>query len=98
MARAHELELRDWFAGQALAGILTSPGTPRPGESPMDQHADAVAEQAYAYADAMLKLRRNGADTPAGDVPDAFGPAEEVAERAAGPRSRRAPKRRGTSR
>jgi hypothetical protein len=49
------LELRDWLAGQALVGILMNPSTPRAGESPLEEHADALAEQAYAYADAMLK-------------------------------------------
>ena len=51
------LELRDWLAGQALAGILMNPNTPRAGEGPLEEHADAIAEQAYAYADALLRRR-----------------------------------------
>lgn len=45
------MSLRDWFAGQALAGIQANP------------HFDLVhgeeytAERAYAYADAMLSAR-----------------------------------------
>lgn len=45
--RYHGMTLRDWFAGQALAGLLANsghfPGNP--------------AEAAYRYADAMLAAR-----------------------------------------
>jgi hypothetical protein len=44
----HGMTLRDWFAGQALAGRLAD-GT--------DGLRQSVAEEAYAYADAMLKAR-----------------------------------------
>jgi hypothetical protein len=54
----NEQDLCDWFAGQALAGILMNGNTPRAGESPLDVHAASVAEQAYAYADAMLRERQ----------------------------------------
>ena len=52
-----DMDLRDWFAGQALMGLLMSPGTPRVGETPIEEHAQSLAEQAYAFADAMLRLR-----------------------------------------
>lgn len=41
------LSIRDWFAGQAIAGLAldTAPGA-------------AVAEQAYTLADAMLEARK----------------------------------------
>jgi hypothetical protein len=42
------MTLRDYFAGQALAGRLAD-GT--------DGLRQSVAEEAYAYADAMLKAR-----------------------------------------
>jgi hypothetical protein len=46
------MTLRDWFAGQALAGILASyAGAPR-----LPDGWD-LAEKAYAAADAMLKQR-----------------------------------------
>lgn len=45
------MSLRDWFAGQALAGIL--------GASPPPFCEDA-AEDAYRYADAMLAERSRG--------------------------------------
>lgn len=40
------MSLRDWFAGQALGGILTRGGGPK------------VASEAYAVADAMIKARK----------------------------------------
>lgn len=43
--------LRDWFAGQALAGWLASFG---PGEA---VKAESVAEFSYEIADAMLAAR-----------------------------------------
>lgn len=46
------MSLRDWFAGQALAGMLSSDGRPTG-----DQ---AKAEWAYDLADAMLKAREGG--------------------------------------
>lgn len=45
--------LRDWFAGQALVGMIPTPRAP--GVLPMT--IDNMAEAAYRYADAMLKAR-----------------------------------------
>ena len=45
--------LRDWFAGQALVGLIPTPR--QPGVLPMS--IDGMAEAAYKYADAMLKAR-----------------------------------------
>jgi hypothetical protein len=42
------MTLRDYFAGQALAGRLAD-GT--------DRLRQSVAEEAYAYADAMIEAR-----------------------------------------
>jgi hypothetical protein len=49
------MTLRDWFAGQALGAMLTNPAAG-------SADKDAVAEQAYHYADAMLaqKEKHNG--------------------------------------
>ncbi len=42
------MSLRDWFAGQALAGNLGNPWS---------SHEDSVASRCYKIADAMLKAR-----------------------------------------
>lgn len=42
------MSLRDWFAGQALAGWLADGATPNP---------EDAAGRAYGYADAMLGAR-----------------------------------------
>ena len=44
------MTLRDWFAGQALVGMLTR-------EEAGNADKDMVACQAYYYADAMLAAR-----------------------------------------
>lgn len=46
------MTLRDWFAGQALAGILAT--------LPTQYDIKDNAEDAYAYADAMLAERGKG--------------------------------------
>lgn len=38
------MTLRDWFAGQAIQGVMLTQSTPQ-----------LIAEEAYAIADAMLK-------------------------------------------
>ena len=45
------MSLRDWFAGQALAGIHANQ------HCDMDYGEYHIAKRAYAYADAMLKAR-----------------------------------------
>lgn len=45
------MSLRDWFAGQALAGLAASWVTERPGRW------EKAAEEAYGMADAMLAAR-----------------------------------------
>lgn len=50
------MSLRDWFAGQALAGQLAF----SPHDSFEKLHKpDEVAERMYAFADAMLAARSN---------------------------------------
>lgn len=46
-------ELRDYFAGQALVGMLPMPS--RPGVLPLS--VEQMAERAYEYADALLRAR-----------------------------------------
>jgi len=47
------MSLRDWFAGQALSGMLSS----AEGEGALWL---AYAKDAYAMADAMLNVRKRG--------------------------------------
>ena len=59
------MTLRDWFAGQALAAVVTDAlmfnfRMIAAGNEPALRELD-VAEQAYAYADAMLKARGGAA-------------------------------------
>jgi hypothetical protein len=49
------MSLRDWFAGQALTGIVTLAGNL--GTRGAETLAEAAARQAYAAADAMLAKR-----------------------------------------
>jgi hypothetical protein len=49
--RVSGMTLRDWFAGQALAGLTADPDMP---------DAARCAALAYAYADAMLRARESG--------------------------------------
>lgn len=55
----HGMTLRDWFAGQALAGMLANPNTTGPA-SPASALPSAVATFSYAIADAMLAERAKG--------------------------------------
>lgn len=49
---SYGMTLRDWFAGQALAGLLVNA---------IPVHLDIDAKNAYAAADAMLAARKGGA-------------------------------------
>jgi hypothetical protein len=54
-----DAELRDWFAGQALGGIMANSHYPAQGsEEPFDQYAARVTEGAYKIAEAMMKQGR----------------------------------------
>jgi hypothetical protein len=50
-SRQDDMSLRDWFAGQALTGMLAA-------DANIGAHWTAFAEDAYRVADAMLKARK----------------------------------------
>jgi hypothetical protein len=59
MEDVKDMELRDWFAGQALGGMLASAQYPRQGSGePFDQFAARVTDTAYRLAEAMMKEGR----------------------------------------
>jgi hypothetical protein len=49
------MSLRDWFAGQALAGLVFH-------NDYGARSDDEIANGAYAYADAMIAARKGGAE------------------------------------
>lgn len=51
------MSLRDWFAGQALLGMLAHSTRYRPREGASSNWHDAIAEEAGQLADAMLAER-----------------------------------------
>jgi hypothetical protein len=51
------LTLRDWFAGQALSGLLAHHGA-------TDMEMEARIRRAYVVADAVLSYRRTQGGTP----------------------------------
>jgi hypothetical protein len=59
MADMKDIELFDWFAGQALGGILANAHFPPQGSGePFDQFAARIIDNAYRLADAMLREGR----------------------------------------
>lgn len=61
------MSLRDWFAGQALAGFLATMANPKAVDAVYDEAAQMgrsfnqqLATDAYARADAMLAARKAG--------------------------------------
>jgi hypothetical protein len=72
MAEEQEMDLRDWFAGHALQGLLAGPNAPKKSaaESP-EQYATRMAEEAYLFAEAMMREQAKLAGRSAGPVEDA---------------------------
>ena len=59
MIDVKDVELGDWFAGQALLGILSNSHYPTQSSGePFDQYAARVTDSAYRIADAMMKQGR----------------------------------------
>jgi hypothetical protein len=51
------MSLRDWFAGQALAGWLASYGDTHEHPATVSGGADRIADLSYQLADALLQSR-----------------------------------------
>ena len=53
------MSVRDWFAGQALAGLLAAPADAVSQDLGPNarRHPDIAADAAYMIADAMLRVR-----------------------------------------
>ncbi|RYG88630.1 MAG: hypothetical protein EON59_03785 [Alphaproteobacteria bacterium] len=58
------MSLRDWFAGQALAGMTANAEIARVIQAVARRHgvdeAEAMAMSCYGHADAMIEARKNG--------------------------------------
>jgi len=50
------MTLRDYFAGQALVGLLAARHI-NPHDYPLKRAAEISAEKSYAFADAMIEAR-----------------------------------------
>lgn len=64
------MTLRDWFAGQFMAGAAASrwfTDHAHHGDAPSDTYS-GLAANAYAYADAMLEARNANANRESADV------------------------------
>ena len=59
---SNEMSLRDYFAGKALQGYLSSVAT----DFEPVEFATRIAEDAYCIADAMLKARASNAELTGG--------------------------------
>jgi hypothetical protein len=68
MEGMQHIDLRDWFAGQALVGILANSQYPTQASGePFDQFAGKVTDSAYKIAESMIKQgRRMKKDMTAG--------------------------------
>jgi hypothetical protein len=56
--QAPGMTLRDYFAGQALAGILANPGTVARSREELDEISGKVTRASFMTADAMLAARK----------------------------------------
>jgi len=58
--RQDGMPLRDWFAGQVLAGVMGSPGVLTAFADVGGSTKEVIAASCYEQADAMLQARTGG--------------------------------------
>ena len=63
MADVKDMDLRDWFAGQALSALIIQSTSLSLGGDPMRKKGSLFAERAYEFADAMMDERKKRAVT-----------------------------------
>jgi hypothetical protein len=51
------MDLRDWFAGQALNALVATERISPLGDSPFHHYHHGLAERAYEYAEQMMQER-----------------------------------------
>ncbi len=63
METVKDMDLRDWFAGQALAALIIQSTSLSLGSDPLRKKGSLFAERAFEFADAMMeeKKKRGGA-------------------------------------
>jgi hypothetical protein len=65
MTDVKDMDLRDWFAGQALAALIIQSTSLSLGSDPLRKKGSLFAERAYEFADAMIEERKKrGGGTP----------------------------------
>jgi hypothetical protein len=68
MVDVKDIDLRDWFAGQALGGLLSNTQfPPQTSGEPLDQFVARVTESAYRIAESMIqhgRRLRQGTSSP----------------------------------
>ena len=70
MPDVKDIDLRDWFAGAALIGMLSRPPQPySPEITTTEDPAYSLAIRAYQHADAMLRARARDQEPPQADAP-----------------------------
>ncbi len=57
LSEIYEVRLRDWFAGQALQGILAASKAIDPNECSGSELTDIFTKACYCIADAMMESR-----------------------------------------
>jgi hypothetical protein len=64
-----DLELRDYFAGQALAALIIQSTSLSLGSDPLRKKGNLFAERAYEFAEAMIEERKKRAAAAAPPKP-----------------------------